>query len=169
MKVTFRRIAVHSHAIFRKHHIFTMWCLCWLCYIFFKNILTIPLRVKQNVTGLVGKCAIKYLIVITVVSHKRHGISNHRQFDCFFSTSYLGKHQRKHQSQCYWSFVRVIYRWIPLEKASEVGRVSLTWRDVTSSCVKNKCTGPRLNIKTVLSTYGDFHVKDKTAVRTSYL
>ena len=30
-------------------------------------------------------------------------------------------------------------------------------------------TGPRLNIKTVLSTYGDFHVKDKTVVRTSYL
>ena len=29
--------------------------------------------------------------------------------------------------------------------------------------------GPRLNIKTVLSTYGDFYVKDKTAVRTSYL
>ena len=29
--------------------------------------------------------------------------------------------------------------------------------------------GPRLNIKTVLSTYGDFHVKDKTVVRTSYL
>ena len=29
--------------------------------------------------------------------------------------------------------------------------------------------GPRLNIKTVLSTYGDFHVKDKTAGRTSYL
>ena len=29
--------------------------------------------------------------------------------------------------------------------------------------------GPRLNIKTVLSTDGDFHVKDKTAVRTSYL
>ena len=30
-------------------------------------------------------------------------------------------------------------------------------------------SGPRLNIKTVLSTYGDVHVKDKTAVRTSYL
>ena len=29
--------------------------------------------------------------------------------------------------------------------------------------------GPCLNIKTVLSRYGDFHVKDKTAVRTSYL
>ena len=32
-----------------------------------------------------------------------------------------------------------------------------------------KSSGPRLNIKTVLSRYGDFHVKDKTAVRTSYL
>ena len=34
-------------------------------------------------------------------------------------------------------------------------------------------TGPRLNIKTFLATYGDFHVEDtaedKTAVRTSYL
>ena len=29
--------------------------------------------------------------------------------------------------------------------------------------------GPCLNIKTILSKYGDFHVKDKTAVRTSYL
>ena len=33
----------------------------------------------------------------------------------------------------------------------------------------NSVPGPRLNIKTVLSTSGDFHVKDKTAVRTSYL
>ena len=33
----------------------------------------------------------------------------------------------------------------------------------------NSNTGPRFNIKTVLSTYGDFHVKDKTAVRTSDL
>ena len=33
----------------------------------------------------------------------------------------------------------------------------------------SKPSGPHLNIKTVLSTYGDFHVKDKTAVRTSYL
>ena len=29
--------------------------------------------------------------------------------------------------------------------------------------------GPRLNIKTVLSRYGYSYVKDKTAVRTSYL
>ena len=36
-------------------------------------------------------------------------------------------------------------------------------------CYKPWTSGPRLNIKTVLSMYGDFHVKDKTAVRTSYL
>ena len=36
-------------------------------------------------------------------------------------------------------------------------------------CAAVQYPGPRLNIKTVLSTYGDFHVKDKTAVRTSYL
>ena len=35
--------------------------------------------------------------------------------------------------------------------------------------VSKGAPGPHLNIKTVLSTYGDFHVKDKTAVRTSYL
>ena len=34
---------------------------------------------------------------------------------------------------------------------------------------RTESAGPRLNIKTVLSRYGDFHVKDKTAVRTSYL
>ena len=38
----------------------------------------------------------------------------------------------------------------------------------TGEC-EPRLSGPRLNIKTVLSTYGDFHVKDKTAVRTSYL
>ena len=38
-----------------------------------------------------------------------------------------------------------------------------------ASKAEPKGPGPRLNIKTVLSTYGDFHVKDKTAVRTSYL
>ena len=36
-------------------------------------------------------------------------------------------------------------------------------------CGMSRRPWPRLNIKTVLSTYGDFHVKDKTAVRTSYL
>ena len=44
------------------------------------------------------------------------------------------------------------------------------WRSrIVSSLGLGGRPGPRLNIKTVLSTYGDFHVKDKTAVRTSYL
>ena len=42
----------------------------------------------------------------------------------------------------------------------------ITWLDFDVFC---SGTGPRLNIKTVLSTFGDFHVKDKTAVGTSYL
>ena len=42
---------------------------------------------------------------------------------------------------------------------------SLAWDDIVLLAI----SGPRLNIKTVLSTYGYFHVKDKTAVRTSYL
>ena len=43
-------------------------------------------------------------------------------------------------------------------------------RKVTVHVVNfRQASGPRLNIKTVLFTYGDFHVKDKTAVRTSYL
>ena len=50
----------------------------------------------------------------------------------------------------------------------QVGEPINSWK--THGCIL--CimpTGPRLNIKTVLSRYGDFHVKDKTAVRTSYL
>ena len=51
------------------------------------------------------------------------------------------------------------------------------WGLVTSYGLAGPCfvvyhqsiPGPCLNIKTILSTYGDFHVKDKTAVRTSYL
>ena len=49
---------------------------------------------------------------------------------------------------------------------------SLSFRALKHRCVEDYFKiwlGFRLNIKTVLSTYGDFHVKDKTAVRTSYL
>ena len=47
----------------------------------------------------------------------------------------------------------------------------LYWNNFVASMdvIDISWSGPRLNIKTVLSTYGDFHVKDKTAVRTSYL
>ena len=69
-------------------------------------------------------------------------------------------------------------RWISLHRDSNAKSVSLSWRHHTVHSYwfrwnrgiwSHKRSGPRLNIKTVLSTYGDFHVKDKTAVRTSYL
>ena len=50
--------------------------------------------------------------------------------------------------------VGVPHTWSTLQFGSDVTLIS---------------SGSRLNIKTVLSTYGNFHVKDKTAVRTSYL
>ena len=51
------------------------------------------------------------------------------------------------------------------------GRGGFVWNkdDLDMIGFSSESTGPRLNIKTVLSAYGDFHVKDKTAVRTSYL
>ena len=52
----------------------------------------------------------------------------------------------------------VVYGWWPQQPPTK-----------NYSSFSTELTGPRLNIKTVLSTYGDFHVKDKTAVRTSYL
>ena len=68
-----------------------------------------------------------------------------------------------------------------LSKPSHPSKPTWGWVTVFIACITvlfilydvtghyNKDSGPRLNIKTVLSTYGDFHVKDKTAVRTSYL
>ena len=46
---------------------------------------------------------------------------------------------------------------------------NVQFREPNNNTASKQLTGPRLNIKTVLCTYGDFHVKDKTAVRTSYL
>ena len=55
-------------------------------------------------------------------------------------------------------------------KFTEMCSLWTTGKCITLTQVMAWCgPGPRLNIKTVLSTYGDFHVKDKTAVRTSYL
>ena len=38
-----------------------------------------------------------------------------------------------------------------------------------ASCCSSYTPGPRLNINTVFPRYGDYHVKDKTVVRPSYL
>ena len=44
------------------------------------------------------------------------------------------------------------------------------FENIMSNFAVNTVTaGPRLNIKDRLSRYGDSHVKDKTAGRTSYL
>ena len=82
------------------------------------------------------------------------------------------------------------HRWIPLIKASNAELLCGLWcapEQMTEQTIEMPviwdamtlitslywlqvpASGSRLNIKTVLSTYGDFHVKDKTAVRTSYL
>ena len=53
--------------------------------------------------------------------------------------------------------------------ASKINVAYQTFITASILCSESCFSGPRLNIKTVLSTYGDFHVKDKTAVRTSYL
>ena len=61
-----------------------------------------------------------------------------------------------------------IYGLVP----QDCSNCSTSATEVLKSCVNSLApgrSGPRLNIRTVLSTYGNFHVKDKTAVRTSYL
>ena len=70
-----------------------------------------------------------------------------------------------------WILIRMVQS--PMLWSQEPHRVYLVFKlSIDGSIVKYvdvADTGPRLNIKTVLSTYGDFHVKDKTVVRTSYL
>ena len=46
---------------------------------------------------------------ITMTSHERHVVSNHRSCDCLFS-SLIGPTSTIHQSPIYWSFVRGIHR-----------------------------------------------------------
>ena len=58
---------------------------------------------------------------------------------------------------------------VEFEVIGNIFSSSLGRNFVIISGIRLRLSGPRLNIKTVLSTYGDFHVKDKTAVRTSYL
>ena len=50
------------------------------------------------------------LILITMTSHERHVVWNHRSFECLFN-SLWGPTSKKHQNLLYWSFVRGIHRW----------------------------------------------------------
>ena len=67
----------------------------------------------------------------------------------------------------YESYTRIFFQAIAFKNA--VNKISAILFMRQSVHLSRPSAGPRLNIKTVLSTYGDFHVKDKTAVRTSYL
>ena len=76
------------------------------------------------------------------------------------------------QEAHYGPFVRGIRRW-PTDfpyTGSMIGTSDIFFVATAKKLLDQQwSSGPRLNIKTVLSTYGNFHVKDKTAVRTSYL
>ena len=64
---------------------------------------------------------------------------------------------------------RVDSRHAPSQWETSLQSNASHWLGTNIESALNQISGPRLNIKTVLYTYGDFHVKDKTAVRTSYL
>ena len=48
---------------------------------------------------------------ITITSHERRVVSNHRSFDCLFN-SLCGLKSKRHQSPHHWPFVRGIHRWL---------------------------------------------------------
>ena len=79
---------------------------------------------------------------ITVKSHKRHGISNHWQFNCF----HIQAHNKENiKASHYWPFVRKIH-WGLLdspERAYDVESVSISWCHHEGSSVWDKTWGTR--------------------------
>ena len=72
------------------------------------------------------------LVIITMTSHKRHVVSNHRSFDCFFNSLYRPT-SKKHQRPHYCSFAREFTgdQWILRIKGQERGKsfhlMTLSW------------------------------------------
>ena len=67
------------------------------------------------------------------------------------------------------SYCQSSYYKVHLSRQKNCWSLRCSWSSNCLSCpnyifILDLTPGPRLNIKTVLSTYGDFHVKDKTAV-----
>ena len=80
-------------------------------------------------------------------------------------------YSRETKAPQYWPFVRGI-QLVHMRKGQWCGKRFYVMASSSQLRVRMwsaQTPRPRLNIKTVLSTYGNFHVKDKTAVRTSYL
>ena len=99
---------------------------------------------------------------ITVTPQEYHRVSNQWQSECLFIISF-----RQTTKETLLTLLEEP-RWLldSTYKGPVMQRVC-QHHDFIMPIIRY--AGPRLNIKTVLSTYGDFHVKDKTAVRTSYL
>ena len=72
-----------------------------------------------------------FLQSITMTSHERHVVSNHRSFDCLFNCL-CRPTSKKHQRPHYWPFVRGIHRW-PV-KGQQRGK---SFHLMTSSWVQN--------------------------------
>ena len=71
------------------------------------RVVNIPWLVLSIIIAVVVKLMI--IIHITMTSHGRHVVSNHRSFDCLFNSEYVPT-SKKHQSPHYCSFVREIHR-----------------------------------------------------------
>ena len=71
------------------------------------RMVNIPWLVLSIIIAVVVKLMI--IIHITITSHGRHVVSNHRSFDCLFNSEYVPT-SKKHQSPHYRSFVREIHR-----------------------------------------------------------
>ena len=69
---------------------------------------------------------------ITVMSHERHGISNHWQLHCLLNNLFRGKSQENIKFLCYWPLERGIHWW-PVDSPH---KGPVTWKmfhEITSS------------------------------------
>ena len=67
---------------------------------------------------------------VTMTSHGRHVVSNHRSFECLI-ISLGGPTSKKHESTHYWPFVRGIHQWpakSPQKSQLQLTRKKTIWR-----------------------------------------
>ena len=86
--------------------------LLWLCLEFL-------LEWYANFTRMLPGCfadiwLMLVILYVTVISHERHGVANHRQLDCFLTVC-LVWHQRTHKNLSYWACMREIRHWAVLQ------------------------------------------------------
>ena len=112
----------------------------------------------------------RYVVVNIGVTIHWLTLFSHNNVTLKYHNSLVQNHIRNWSGESIWSAVHGNLSWLSCVPSWR-GHDMATFSALSSLCVGGIYwpPGPRLNIKTVLSTYGDFHVKDKTAVRTSYL